>query len=440
MAAGFSLAPKHWFPKRPMPLNNQARQPTRIMRINIDVTETLASCRWTGIERVVRRLAGELGNRTASGLVVRYVAAVQGRFHEVNSAGMARLFGTHSSTSKPSSLLIRAANTLLSRIPPLFLWARMTMRAHAVDKSLPRYLEFEEVSIAVGDVVLLLDSYWAGVSSVSAAARARRAGSAVVSVIHDLIPITHPQYMTAFLKLGFPKKLWAALQLSDCAIAVSQHSAEELRRWLGKRLPDLPIGYFHLGSEPSLPGCAVRTGAARCYVMIGTIEPRKGHDVVLDAVERRLTAGHDCSLVIVGSIGWAPDIEARLKKLRNESRIRVVHDADDWALATILQEADALIMASKIEGFGLPIIEAFAQDLPVIASDIAIFREIGGDSIIPFNPNSSDSLIAAMMTFEANPELYRSRARAFVWPSWRDSARRMVAVVEELLKPNFGSL
>ncbi len=413
-----------------------ASDPWRNLRFSIDATETIASGRWTGIERVVRRLIAELREQADAQMAVRVVVAIDGRFHVINAAGWTRLFDP-APAGKPSggaSVVTRTANALLGRIPPLFLWLRMVLRNRQIVAALRPWADIAPADFGRGDVVVLLDSYWAGVSSIAAANRARSAGAAIVSGLHDLIPITHPEYMTLFLRLAFPRKLIDALRISDGVVAVSQHSAVELRRWLGPRLPDLPIGWFHLGSDPPAARPSAKTGPVRHFAMIGTIEPRKGHDVVLQAFRQRWAAGDDCRLTIVGKMGWiTPATRERFAALETEDRVTLVHDADDARLSAILADVDAVIMASKVEGFGLPIIEALARDIPVIASDIAVFREIGGDAILTFDPEDPVSLADAIATFEADPGPLRTRARDFTWPTWDDAARRMTATVTKIL-------
>jgi glycosyltransferase involved in cell wall biosynthesis len=408
-----------------------------IGRINIDVTETLSTGKWTGIERVVRRLSAELAAVSPEKPEIRLVAAMSGHFHALNAAGLERFLRPAGGGGQGGGggRVTRAAVAFLVHFPALLRLVQSIKRERELAPVLPGLIEAERADFGPGDQVLLLDSYWSGTSAIVAAGHARRAGASVVSAIYDLIPITHPHYMMPSLVSAFPGKTLEALRISDGAIAISKYSADELRRWLGTRLPGLPIRWFHLGNDP---GAAPQDSAhafGRNYTMIGTIEPRKGHALVVDAFERRWAAGDDCRLTMVGKIGWAePELVARLAALKGEGRLRLIHDADDAQLAAILAETDAVIMASKIEGFGLPIVEALALDIPVIASDIPIFREIGGDTILAFDVDDSTSLVAAMERFEANPEEYRARARAFAWPSWNAAAHQMLGVLGELYR------
>lgn len=416
-------------------ITNPTNVPAAIYRISIDVTETVLTGKWTGIERVVRRLCAELQaqQRAGQGPEIRLVVAIAGRFHELNEAGTEQLVRPAQVQGQQADGWTRIVGNLLSYVPPLLLGIQSFLKERNVRAALKPLSVCEQAVFDKGDLVLLLDSYWAGTSSIAAARHARNTGATIISTIYDLIPITHPEYMTRSLATIFPRRILEGLRASDGVIAISQYSADELRRWLDRRLPDLPVRPFSLGNDPTVSPRGKERAFNKRYTMVGTIEPRKGHDLVLDAFEQRWAGGTDCHLTIVGKIGWAsPSTQARLTALKDQGQFRIVHNADDAVLAAILAQSDAVIMASKIEGFGLPIVEALALDIPVIASDIAIFREIGGNAILRFATDSSNDLVAAMEELEANPKLYRERARAFAWPSWNIAAQRLIATLEAM--------
>lgn len=408
------------------------------VRISIDVTETLATGKWTGIERVVRRISEELARVSQNGGPrIRLVAAVAGQFHALSDTGIARFRNPAAAWADAShSLALRRLAALLSLFPTLYVAAQAIHKQRKLNPVLRKFTSDTLADFCPGDIVLLLDSYWAGVSSISAAARARRQGAKVISAVYDLIPVTHPEFMTPLLALAFPRQMLRAMKISDGAIAISRQSALELRGFLGRRLPNLAIRWFHLGNDPAAaPPARPQAADHMRYSVVGTIEPRKGHDTILNAFEQLWAAGSRSTLTIVGRMGWAgPEMRTRLSQHAELGRrLSVVHDASDTELADILGRTDAVIMASTVEGFGLPIVEALAADIPVIASDIAIFREIGGESILYFEAGNSHALADAVTVFEAAPAEHRARAKAFQWPSWRDAAGQVLKIVAEIV-------
>ncbi|UUL82172.1 glycosyltransferase family 4 protein [Sphingomonas qomolangmaensis] len=414
--------------------------------IHIDVTETLATGKWTGIERVVRKLVAALGALEAEGgPQIHPVASIEGRFYRLNAEGLARLGAQRSAAGTGSAgALVQFVGKLLTIVPPVYVVLQAKQKQRKFEPLLRPFLEVAPASFGPHDAILLLDSYWAGVSSIAAAASARRDGAIVVSALYDIIPITHPKSMPSLMTLVFPRHLNRALAISDGVVAISRQSARELRTYLGARLPKLPIHWFHLGND-NAPGPARthRAGGPFRYAIVGTIEPRKGHDRVLDAFERRWATGSPSKLTIIGKLGWAsPDMKARLDNHPERgARLAIVHDASDSDLATILGSTDAVILASQVEGFGLPIIEAFARDIPVIASDIPIFREVGGDAIAYFDVGDASALPAAIAAFEADPDIWRARAAAFTWPDWNTAAGEVLTAIRAIAdgEPNPGN-
>lgn len=399
--------------------------------IYIDVTETLATGKATGIERVVRRITDQL-TKGKDRQRVHVVAALDGQFYKLNTVGLERLMSpTMSLAGHEQSSLSRVAVTILSQVPHLFLVVLNISKSRRFRPLVTPMITGYPVSFYRGDVIVLLDSYWGGVSSIVAARRARDQGAKVISAIYDLIPITHPHFMTASIALAFPRKLMEALKISKGALAISESSANELRHWLGRRLPNLKVLSFPLGYERPQSPTATREGNIVSYTMVGTIEPRKGHEFVLHAFEERWLKGDTCTLTFVGRMGWVPQsTQTRMTQLIEDGHLKVIHGANDDELATIMQATDALIMASKVEGFGLPIIEALTLGIPTLLSRIDVFEEIAGKHAVYFDPFKVDSLIDAMKEVESCPSHWRALAMAFTWPTWGHCAEIFLSEVD----------
>ncbi|MBC7656610.1 MAG: glycosyltransferase, partial [Frankiaceae bacterium] len=123
------------------------------------------------------------------------------------------------------------------------------------------------------------------------------------------------------------------------------------------------------------------------FLMVGTIEPRKGHIQALDAFELLWRDGLAASLVIVGKPGWLMDEFVARLELHPESgrRLHWFSKIDDATLLALYSNCAALLAASEAEGFGLPIVEAAGHGLPVIARDLPVFREVAGTHALYFS-------------------------------------------------------
>ena len=154
------------------------------------------------------------------------------------------------------------------------------------------------------------------------------------------------------------------------AVLVVGHPRVEPRHAFpgGRDLPEVAAAIAAMAARPAL-------------LMVGTVEPRKGHAQALAAMEQLWQDGIDAMLVVVGRQGWmTEEVCARLSAHPEAGRrlfwLRDVGDAD---LAWLYGAAAALLMASEGEDFGLPLVEAARLGCPVLTRDIPVFREIAGD-------------------------------------------------------------
>lgn len=280
----------------------------------------------------------------------------------------------------------------------------------------------------------------------------RRKGVAINFILYDLLPITMPEVFPPNSDESFENWLMAVARSSTRVLCISKSVADEFTAWL-ERQPNLAkqwpeVKWFHLGHD--LESTKPTLGLPRNYdalqdalearptfLMVGTIEPRKGHLQVLAAFDELWRRGTDVNLVVVGREGWRdlpesarrniPETIERLKKHDLRHRCLFwVSDGSDELLNELYLRSTCLIAASLGEGFGLPLIEAARFDLPIIARDIAVFREVGGDAVHYFNGNAPEELADTILSwleghrsFAVEPEFQLPEKR------WADSALQL---------------
>ena len=207
------------------------------------------------------------------------------------------------------------------------------------------------------------------------------AGIERVVLIHDLIPVTHPE----FCRPGDGEKHHArvanTLHYASRIIVNSAYTGEELRAFAEREgLPLPPVHVAHLGLEPAFVAGDAVVAPRPYFVHVGTIEARKNLALLLTLwrrLEERL-GDKTPSLVLVGRYGW--ENEAVLDHLQRSPNLQgVVHQASNMSeavLARLMRGARAVLAPSSVEGFDLPAVEACAMGLSLIASDIAPHREL----------------------------------------------------------------
>ena len=289
-----------------------------------------------------------------------------------------------------------------------------------------------------GDVLFLLDAIW-DIQNWEGLEKAKLSGAKIIYAVYDLIPITHPDFCGEEHINAFNEYYQHALVLADGFFAISQTVRDEVRQYVLQYPIDRHIcfDYFYLGADftkqPSDEIAVSREHIRQffqkessVYLIVSTIEPRKNHAYLLDAFEQLWHDDQNVALCIVGKVGW--QVTQLIERLTNHpeknNRLVVWHDINDDELMYCYQHSKCLVFPSIIEGFGLPIVEAFKHQLPVIASDINIHREIGGDLAMYVDLSNAQSLVNRVKDIEQHgfPEEHRPPEN-YEWLSWEDATK-----------------
>jgi alpha-1,3-rhamnosyl/mannosyltransferase len=271
----------------------------------------------------------------------------------------------------------------------------------------------------------------------------------VVATLHDALPISHPEWCS-------PKrrrlKNWLqvkAARKADYVIAVSHYAVAELVEFFGVDERRISVVHNGVGAEwfdaPAAPQrdatLAQYQLRAGYYLCVGTLQPRKNVGRLLDAylaLPPVLRAARQ--LVIVGAPGWSSDdVVARVKAARQNGENVVWLDrlTDDGQLRHLYAGAGALVFPSLYEGFGLPLVEAFAIGLPVASSNATSLPEVARGAALEFDPLSVPEMTAALTAIVRDDAL-RARCiaagrRRALELTWEEAARRTAAVYHDVL-------
>lgn len=271
-------------------------------------------------------------------------------------------------------------------------------------------------------------------------------GARIWHVVYDLLPVKLPQYFPSGAPANFSD--WLSLVGSfDGAICISKAVADDLKGWLKEhstdngKLPD--VGWFHLGADiensrpttgllPDADSQLAQLGQRPTFLMVGTIEPRKGYAQTLDAFEMLWAEGIEANLAIVGKEGW--DVDPLVRRLREHSergaRLFWFDNISDEYLERIYQASTCLIAASEGEGFGLPLIEAAQHKLPILARDLAVFQEVADDHAVYFTGLEAADLADAvrdwLTAWQSDQAVASDR---MPWLTWEESAAQLLGVI-----------
>lgn len=314
----------------------------------------------------------------------------------------------------------------------------------------------EPVHVAAGDVFYAPDFFPGPTVEAARAgvyARWREAGVQVHFLVHDILPLLRPECFPPGTEEGFGHWLRAISGAADSLICISQAVADDCAGWLrAQQLAAPSLEVLHHGadigaSRPStgLPDQAAALladlASAPSFLMVGTIEPRKGHLQALDAFEQLWAAGVEVRLVIVGAEGWKglpeharrtiPAIMARLQGHPELGRrLHWLRGISDEYLERIYHASACLLFPSEGEGFGLPLIEAARHELPLLVRDLPVFREIAAQHAHYFSGDSGAALAAALKDWlQLHAAGQAPDPRGIRWRSWSDNADELTTLL-----------
>ena len=260
-------------------------------------------------------------------------------------------------------------------------------------------------------------------------------GIPVVATLMDAIPLAHPEWVTYRFK-RVKNELWRrSAHWAQHIITISEYSRTEIAQWFRipeKRISVIPLGVDKRWFATPAPEVLERVRShyqlpARFFLSVGTLQPRKNIGTLI-AAHRLLppTVRREMPLVVVGKAGWGcEEVVAQLRQ-GDGGALRWLQYVPDADMLPVLRQASALVFPSLHEGFGLPVLEAFAAQVPVIVSNTTALPEVAGQGgAIMVRPLYISDLLEAMLYIRnaAGDEIQRMQrqgvnwARKFTWQS-----------------------
>lgn len=278
--------------------------------------------------------------------------------------------------------------------------------------------------------------------------RWKKSGVQLHVLVYDLLPVLHPEWFNPKTTRNFERWIrWLAVY-ADSAICISDTVKTELRTWLKARF-DLQPGALHastivLGADidasapngglpATAPTLLSHMHSVPAVLMVGTLEPRKGHDQALAAFEQLWQQpGASPSLVLVGSSGWKT--QALQQRLRSHPetgrRLFWLENVSDEFLTCLYTASCGVLVASRAEGFGLPLIEAALHGKPVLARDLPVFREMKVAGLTYFDSDTPEGLSSALVQWvqqaTAQTQTAANKPKITHFPTWQLSATQLL--------------
>ncbi|KTD64193.1 glycosyltransferase family 4 protein [Legionella shakespearei] len=363
-----------------------------------DVSEIVRRDAKTGIQRVVREFYLFLINNCPPGYVVYPICAGSDKpysYLKINCFNMRYPYTSHRVKIKPGDI-----------------YCAMDLCQHIITK------HSEELN------------HW------------KEKGALLYFFIHDLLPYLHPQWFNEADADVFISWLKSVTQLADGFLCSSKVVQQDIIQYMKAYyepqkniLPQIiPLGANFTQSIrskgfPSNAKALFAQWKERITIlMVGTIEPRKGHDDILSAIEMLWLQGTELNLIIVGKAGWKTDtLQERIRcHPEKDEKLFWLEHISDQMLEKVYQNTQGLIFASQAEGFGLPLIEALYYKKAVLARDIPIFRETGGESVSFFKGEDRNTLSEEIHSWLNTIQQGKTQSRGY-GRTWDDAGRELLS-------------
>lgn len=404
-------------------------------KIYIDCSSTYYSNFNTGIQRVVRNIVKNLPTAENDRVYISAVVLGKKEYNIVEAIPEVTFSKNKNWLRNILKKIYILTRDILSLIPGLkkyLLSAKMSIFFNNIYNKLlfkQEAVSSQVVEFKNNDILLLLDSTWLK-NDFNYLKDLKKEGVIIISVIYDLIPISHKQFCTVDAHTAFVYWFEQMKDISSGFISISNTVKNDVANFLGSTSKQR-LEYFHLGAN-MVPNEKVISVDHRyksifnknnTYITVSTIEPRKNHEYILNSFEELWESGYDVKYAMVGRIGWDNDTFLKRVKQHKEynKKLFLLDDVDDKTLEYAYQHSKALIFASFTEGFGLPIIESLFHQTQVLASDIPIHHEVGRDFVTYFDISDSQSLIKLI-----TEDNFTKNIEDFQWLSWEESTDELI--------------
>jgi glycosyltransferase involved in cell wall biosynthesis len=377
----------------------------RKRQILVDISELIQRDAKSGIQRVVKNILHELVSSPPNGYSIRliYATNIHKGYYYANNFVQKNVFYNETPDTEDTPISITEKD--------IFLGLDMSPDIQIYQKDYLQYI--------------------------------RDLGIEVHFIIYDLLLINHPQWWPNGAKSRFKQWINVLLDVSDTIHCISEDVAIDVENYLEMySLTIKPkVKFFHLGADIANATASKGLnneashilnllGNTPTFIMVGTVEPRKGHKQALEAFEKIWEQDIDINLVIVGKQGWL--VENFIEKLQAHPMLNKklfwLDSISDEYLEETYKQCICLLAISEGEGFGLPLIEAAQKKLPIIARDLLVFREVAGKHAYYF-PNTKDpvqlsqSITQWLTLFNVNKH---PKSDDMPWLTWKESTQQLV--------------
>ncbi|KAA3607537.1 MAG: glycosyltransferase family 1 protein [Planctomycetota bacterium] len=256
----------------------------------------------------------------------------------------------------------------------------------------------------------------------------------IVVTFHDVMYRLYPQYLRPEWVDRLEKGTQDLVERATLWLCNSEHTRDQLCKHYGVprgRTATMLVGVTEgfrlaLGQEDRIAEIAGKLSLRnkRYFLFVGSVEPKKNLGVLLDAFSKALDSGTQADLVVAGRAGFGSEmVQAKVDgDPRLAERVQFTGFIDQKDLPFLVAGARCLVLPSRYEGFGIPVVEAMAAGTPVLCSDRGALPEVAGGAASLFDPDDVDGLAERLLSIDGDDALWEDlrrrgleRSEPFTW-------------------------
>lgn len=252
-----------------------------------------------------------------------------------------------------------------------------------------------------------------------------------VVTVHDMVWRVLPETMPPLKRIAEKWLMPPALRRADAIIAVSDTTRDCINRYFPQLKASVTTIRHGVSLTVSSGDEIPKAPLSNYFLAVGTIEPRKNYERLIQAFELYVQRGGKMDLCIVGKRGWKTEtVFALLESNATSQRIHIFSSVADQDLKGLYHHAQGFVMISLDEGFGLPALEAQYYGLPRLLSDIAVFRELFPAADLWASAENVEDIADKLGKLEGLDKPVEQADNVF--PSWQTAADEIIDVLDPL--------
>ena len=363
-------------------------------RVVIDISHSFQTGFNTGIQRVVSHTITSLQKLGKNYVLIWHPFGSNDGFFEVTSLFPHKvsnkafdMYKVYSQNRFLKYLLVDKLFNRLSRSIYLKSYIDRTKKNNLIRKGLFPYER------KASDKLLILDVFWHDITLISKIEELHAEGMKVNIFFHDIFPLTNPEWFNNRVCINYKKVFFRIVKIVDEIATSSRSNKKEIENYLSATFSEIKtskISVISLSASIARERISTNKQKGSGILWVGTIEPRKNLDLLLDLVE-----SHELSMpvFICGRVGWkSRKTVSRLRKLHKLGKVVWHANATDKKVLEIAAVSSIGLITSKNEGFGLPLLEFRNFGLSVVAPQIEVFVEIDNGFVNFYEPDDLYSL------------------------------------------------